>query len=263
MTHADSRFLAYGLALVFMQAGAFSVALAEDLPGLRLTLEHGQFFPKDKVNPALAPDPTEELATSAMDLSWVAGSLQLAPHHKIDFDFTNLSGGRRAGLDLHREFAYTLLRPGSEAEGDPDLRIYKVDYSYSLLRDRKWDLWGSVGVQIMDLDLGSLGPELRTDSTAERQLTPLPVLGLGGELNLSPNWYLKGGIRYSDGSLGDWGGNGLDAKLSVEYSAFDRMGIGLSYDFVSIGLDQNRADAQNYYGLRYDGVGIYARFSLD
>ena len=262
MTQAKKRFLAAVLGLLLVPAGGLARAQADELPGLRLTLEHGQFFPKDKVDPALAQDPTDELGASG-ELRWLGGSLQLAPRHKIDFDYTNLAGGRQAGLDLHREFAYTLLYPGSEPESDPDLRIYKVDYSYSFLRDRDWDLWGSLGLQIMDIDLSSRDSELQAGSSVGRQLTPLPVLGLGGELNLSSNWYLKGGIRYYDRSLGDWGGNGLDAKLSVEYNAFDRMGIGLSYDFVNIGLDQSRADSQSYYGLRYDGVGIYARFSLD
>jgi opacity protein-like surface antigen len=141
--------------------------------------------------------------------------------------------------------------------------MFKVDYSYSFVRDSKWDLWGSFGFQVLDLDLSRQDPAAQADSSSVSQRTHLPVLGLGGEYNLSSNWNLKGGIRYFDGSIGDWGGNLLDAKLSLEYSAFDRMGIGLSYDLMTIGLDRNKADSQDYYGLHYDGVGIYARFTLD
>jgi len=262
MTQANNRLLAYVLGLLLIQGGGLASVPADELPGLRLTLEKGQFFPKEATNPALTQDSAEG-RDIPLDLSWMSGSLQLAPRHKIDFDYTNLAGGRTPALDLHREFAFTLLRPGSESQNDPDLRIYKVDYSYSFLRDRKWDLWGSLGLQVLDIDLGNQGPALQAVGSSDRQRTPLPVVGLGGELNLSPNWYLKGGIRYFDGGIGDWGGNVLDAKLSVEYNAFDRMGIGLSYDFVNIGVNQSQADSQNYYGLRYDGVGIYARFSLD
>lgn len=262
MIMANNKFLATVFGLLLIHAGGPIPAQADEIPGLRLTLEHGQFFPKNTVNPALAQDPAEELDTP-QDLSWIAGSFEFAPRHKIDFDYTNLAGGRSRGLDLHREFAYTLLRPGSEPESDPDLRMYKVDYSYSFVRDHKWDLWGSLGLQILDFDLGKQGAELPAGSSPERQRTPLPVVGLGGELNLTSNWYLKGGIHYFDGAIGNWGGNVLDAKLSVEYNAFDRMGIGLSYDFVNIGLDPSQADRRDYYGLRYDGVGIYARFTLD
>ena len=263
MREASNRFLATVFGLVLIHAGGLTPVAAGELPGLRLTLEHGQFFPKDSVNPGLSQEPAEEL-DGPRDLGWIAGSFEFAPRHKVNFDYANLAGDRSPGLDLHREFAYTLLRPGGESERDPDLRVYKVDYSYSFLRDRKWDLWGSLGLQVLDLDLGKQGSELQAGSaTPDRRRTPLPVVGLGGELNLSPNWNLKGGVRYFDGGLGEWGGNGLDAKLSVEYNAFDRMGIGLSYDFVNIGLNQSRAGAQDYYGLRYDGVGIYARFSLD
>jgi len=260
MSQATSKVLAPILGLVFIQVGGLTSALAEELPGLRLTLEHGQFFPKETA--VQAPDPGERLQPTS-DLGWISGSLELAPRHKIDFDYTNLAGDTPPGLDLHREFAYTLLDRGYETEADFNLRMLKVDYSYAFVSDPKWDLWGSLGLQVLDIDLRGESLDAGTGSFANPQWKPLPVLSLGGELNLASNWHLKGGIRYFDGAIGDWGGNVLDAKLSVEYSAFDRMGIGLSYDFMNIGLDRNRSGSDNYYGLRYDGVGIYARFSLD
>ena len=56
MIEANNKFLATVFGLLLIQGGGLAPAQADELPGLRLTLEHGQFFPKDTANPALAQD---------------------------------------------------------------------------------------------------------------------------------------------------------------------------------------------------------------
>ena len=91
MTQANHKFLACVLGLLFTQGWGLAPVLADELPELRLTLEHGQFFPKDAVNPTLDREPADEVDTPR-DLSWITGSLEFAPRHKIDFHYTNLAG---------------------------------------------------------------------------------------------------------------------------------------------------------------------------
>ena len=78
MREASNRFLATVFGLVLIHAGGLTPVAAGELPGLRLTLEHGQFFPKDSVNPGLSQEPAEEL-DGPRDLGWIAGSFEFAP----------------------------------------------------------------------------------------------------------------------------------------------------------------------------------------
>lgn len=188
------------------------------------------------------------------------GSWQLAPDQRLDFGLHAPRRNFDTGRTLWNERPdYELT--GTAADRESDLSIYRFDYAFSVLQGRDFDLWGSLGLQMLDFDrrpkqteAGRSGKELQHS---------LPTFGFGGRLALNPKWHLRGDLRYFDGGNKDWQGSLFDARLAVEYTAFDRMGIGLKYDFVSIDVQNQDRPLEDFYGLRFDRIGLYARMPFD
>ena len=202
----------------------------------------------------IAPAPSSE--------RWhLDGSWQLSPKQRLDFGVhapnRSFAGGDEV-MDIRPDYTLT----GSAAAQDNDLNIYRFDYAFSFLQNRDWDLWGSLGLQVLALDLAA-GTESGSPAGDTRRQRSLPTFGLGGRYALNPNWNLRGDLRYFSGGGNDWQGNLFDARLAVEYTPFDQVGIGLKYDFVSIDVQDGSRSAQDLYGLRFDRLGIYARLPFD
>ncbi len=202
----------------------------------------------------IAPAPTVERLQSG-------GSWQLTPNQRLDFGVHAPNRAFAAGvdgMDLRPDYAFT----GSAADRDFDFSIYRFDYAVSFLRSSDWDLWGSLGLQVLDLDLA---PGTESDAGARAAGLPrsLPTFGLGGRYAFNPKWNLRGDLRYFSGGGNDWQGNLVDAQLAVEYSPFDQVGIGLKYDFVSFDAQDGSRSAQDVYGLRFDRLGVYARLPFN
>jgi hypothetical protein len=191
----------------------------------------------------------------------INGSWQLSANQRLDFGVQAPNRSFAAGVDaMDIQPDYGLA--GASADQRYDFSIYRFDYAVSLLRSSDWDLWGSLGLQVLDLDL-TTGAESENYAGFSGLQRPLPTFGLGGRYALNPNWNLRGDLRYFSGARDDWQGNLFDARLAVEYSPFDQVGIGLKYDFVSIDVQDGSQSAQDLYGLRFDRLGIYARLPFD
>jgi opacity protein-like surface antigen len=206
--------------------------------------------------------PFYTIAPGSTSERWqVDGSWQLTANQRLDFGVQAPNRSFAAGIDgtdLRPDYALT----GSAEDGDYDFSIYRVDYAVSFLRSSEWDLWGSLGLQMLDLDLAT-GADSDTHARFSGLERPLPTFGLGGRYAFNPNWNLRGDLRYFSGGRDDWQGNLFDARVAVEYRPFDQVGIGLKYDFVSVDVQDGSQSAQDLYGLRFDRLGIYARLPFD
>lgn len=206
--------------------------------------------------------PFHTIAPSPESERWqFDGSWQLTPDQRLDF---GVHTPRRALIDA--EFP-TEIHPNYELTGAADqenfdLSIYRFDYAFSVLQGKDFDLWGSLGLQMLDIDRTT--PSNNTEKwTSDRIKRSLPTFGLGGRYALNPKWNLRGDLRYFSGSRNDWQGSLFDARLAVEYAASQRLGIGLKYDFVSIDMQNRDPSLEDFYGLRFDRLGLYARMPFD
>ena len=122
--------------------------------------------------------------------------------------------------------AYTSL------ETEFNFNAYRVEYLYSLVKDRRAEVQLGFGFFIMPIDFAvtfrapGIGVQTRTgaDITA-----PLPVLGMQLEIPLAPSLFLFQKLYIMYMKIGPFKGDIIDFQLSMEYRIIKNLGVGAGW----------------------------------
>ena len=131
--------------------------------------------------------------------------------------------------------------------------IIKAKYEYSFLLDDRVDVNLGAGLFVMPFEVsvlvgagGAGSREVRESITA-----PLPVLSLGFDIVLTPQWYLRQQTDFFYLEIDNYEGGIADIQIAVEYMPWKHFGFGLGVDFLNIGVE---ADGEtNVPGVDFNG----------
>jgi len=193
--------------------------------------------------------------------------------HKVDFTWFQFDRTGTRNLDQQIEIpdgegGETTLGPGQLASTFK-LAIYKLKYEYSAILDDRIDLNLGVGAYLMPMEIGLAGTingagqeKVEQDVTA-----PLPVLGLGFDLAITPEWFLKlqSDIFYLE--LGQFRGALLYNTIAVEYLPWKNVGFGLGFDNMRLsveaeGKDYPEVDFAGSISFNYIGAMLYLKLYM-
>ncbi|MBW1860534.1 MAG: outer membrane beta-barrel protein, partial [Deltaproteobacteria bacterium] len=152
--------------------------------GLGITLDAEDFLGLDSTDSAFRVDAGYRLGKSM--------------RHKLDFSWFQFHRQAEKRLtedvELPPELGGETLPTGMTVSSLFDFDIYKLKYEYSFILDDRVDFNAGLGVFIMPLEfgLGEKGKETKTASIT----APLPVLGIGFDIALTPKWFLRQGIDF-------------------------------------------------------------------
>jgi hypothetical protein len=134
-------------------------------------------------------------------------------------------------------FGDTVYHAGATLNGTGTLQYFGFSYRYYVLRDHSWQLGAGIGVD--QIDLGSkLGIDLftpgREDSLPRKNNLGVlaPMLGLYGDWEFLPRFYLRGQAEWIGGSSSGYHVEVTDDRADVEWYAFENYGLGLGYHYV-------------------------------
>jgi hypothetical protein len=199
------------------------------------------------------------------------------PRHMIDFSFVDLS--RSGSTNFGREGVTTddiLWSAGTTIDSQFDSEVYRLAYGYTFINDgqKEFGLLAGLHITRFNIELsgrGSVvaidpitGNEVVVEGDAQRTYdsgftVPLPVIGLHGAYNFTPEIHFRGWGQIFSLEYDDYDGRLLNLAAMLEYTLNERFGVGLGYAYYGYSLD---ADSDRLNGsFDYDFRGPTAFFS--
>ena len=192
--------------------------------------------------------------------------------HRVDFHYFSMH--RDATITFGRDWEYEdedgnsgTIPLGTQVETYIDLDVYRLKYEYSFLQDERVDFAAGLGLYVMPISFGVKASGFVEESTSESITAPLPVLGIRGDVALTPDWYLRSGVNFLYLEVGDFSGSIMQTNLALEYCAFDNWALGMGYDNFRIqvegrGDDYPNIDLHGKLRFEYTGLQLYLKYFL-
>jgi hypothetical protein len=191
----------------------------------------------------------------------IDGYYRINDKHRIDFSAFDLS--RTGNKQLVKEINWqgTIFPISASVNSDIDLNIYKIAYTYSILRREKGYLGLSAGLYIADV-----GTRVSAENIAKREggdaTAPLPVVGLRGEYQIAEKWSFRASGEIFALDYQGFDGSLIDLYAGIEYQLFEHAAIGLGVNSVSIDVEIERNDLSADLDWRYDGGLLFVKFDF-
>jgi hypothetical protein len=197
------------------------------------------------------------------DATW-----RFAPRHKVRALYFDTDQSKTKSLERSLTIGDTVYPVSASVTAENSTTIMELAYEYVFRKKDNYELTGSLGVHRIEFDFavtgrGNVGAQIgqvrRESAVAE---APLPVVGLRGLWEFSPNWYLDGQAQYFALSFDGFDGDITDLRIGVTRMFGKRFGVGLGYnEFITdVGLDRKRFNGD--LNWRYSGGQIFVTASF-
>jgi hypothetical protein len=196
----------------------------------------------------------------------VDGQWRFAERHKLrllGFDWTR-SDERR--IDEEIVWDGETFPVDAAVRAETEFAVYELAYEYAFLRRDTYEISGSFGVHLMDIEAsltadaaggggGTIGSEASTDA-------PLPVFGLRGIWRIGGDFWLDAGGQYFTISIDEYDGSLVNLRGALIWQPRSWAGIGIGYDYFRVDAD---VDADSFRGSlewSYDGPQLFYNVSF-
>jgi hypothetical protein len=190
----------------------------------------------------------------------VAFSYRFSRRHQLDFDWFPLDRSTTHELGRTIEFLGREFEIGARIDVDAEIAVYKLLYTWLFHDQGKITLGGSVGLNVLDFDLGLRvdplnAPEVPVEEKAGLT-APLPVIGFRLVYRATRKWALIFTADLLAVDILDYSGTLQDVYLVTEYRLSKVVGIGGGLN--SLGFDLKVDDDDALAELRHNYRGILA-----
>lgn len=175
--------------------------------------------------------------------------------HRLDVSWFSLnrSAGRQILNDIvieNPDGEQITIETGTTVETRFDLDIYQAGYSYSFFQDDRLDLTLMAGFYVMPIDLGVSVSGLVDERGTAKFTAPLPVVGFGMDIAISPRWFIRTGTEAFYVEYENFTGSILKVNAAVEFKPWKHVGLGLGFDTLTVNL---KADDEDWPGIDLNG----------
>jgi len=269
------KIVGVGLALMLTGPGARA---AEDAPYISPTMERvrislGAMFMKTSTD--LRIDNTNgaqgTLINAESDLNLNKSNVEpkfqamirVSERHRLRFDYFMLDRKGFKDIEIPISFRNTNLIVGDPVDSQLSLRTLGVTYAYSFVHRQKFELAGTIGVNLIDLSARArVQLSTRRVDQQENQAGPFPTLGIDATWVISKRFYLDGRFQYLklhvdnlDGSLGIY-------ELSALYRWRANVSVGLGYNQVRARLSSTKATESGFFDFNSKGPEVFVRIAF-
>ncbi|HUO52244.1 MAG TPA: hypothetical protein VMT93_06985, partial [Gemmatimonadaceae bacterium] len=162
---------------------------------------------------------------------------------------------------------------GATIDASNQLQYYGLTYRYYIWRHTQWELGAGLGIDALNIS-ASLGLRVAVSGggggfadSAKKSggfTAPAPMLGLYGDWEFQPRFYLRGQAQYLYvNKVEGWGGYVTDDRLAVEWFPLHNYGLGLAYHYVGFRITKdfsNGGALQYTYALQGPALYLTAAF---
>ena len=192
--------------------------------------------------------------------------------HKLDFGwfgFHRESRGRIfESIEIPPGLGGGTIGPG-EIESTFNFDIIRIMYAYSLILDERVDFNLGLGLFIMPIEFGvqAIVNGVGAQGVQEDITAPLPVLGVGLDLALTPKWFIRQDLELFYLEIDNFTGSIFSGTLALEYLPWKHVGFGLGVDGKRVQVEANGSDLSwmDFRGnveFSYVGGLLYAKVFL-
>lgn len=183
---------------------------------------------------------------------------------RVRLDFLDLRRQGSAVLGENIQFGNELYTAGEPLQSEIDWRQTDFTYTYSFLRNDRFELGAGLGVHLIETEATASSPDSaqRSDYSAAG---PFATLALDGTWRIARYWsfnargqYFHLSVNSGSGSLGEY-----HADLQYRWKPNFAIGAGYEYELVEAQLEHSNPDEINgSIRLKLDAPELFVRLSL-
>jgi hypothetical protein len=144
--------------------------------------------------------------------------------------------------------------------------VIELQYSYSILFDKKKDLSVGFGVSFQDIEIGIRSNDNGIIIAEEIDfLAPLPTFSARFEYAFTDKWIGLIGLGWLAveaelGSKEDLEGSIWNSSAGIRYKAFENVSFSLMYSVFDLDVDYNKRDLAGFIDYKYYGPVLGMEF---
>jgi hypothetical protein len=183
--------------------------------------------------------------------------------HKLRFMY--FSNDTHADRSISRDITIgdTTYPTSASLHSSNKTTIAELAYEYVFMQRDTFELSGSVGVHSVKFELGvsgdgTVGGQTGQFSTETASATaPLPVIGLRGLWEFSPQWYFDGQAQYFGLKIDNVDGHLTDLRVGVTRMFGSHFGVGLGWNQFATKVNLTKDSFEGSLKWRYSGAMLY------
>lgn len=223
-----------------------------------------------RVDPSIAPPGTTGTPVNAENDLGLAHRQQqgrvdfmfrLRERHKVRVDYyeANRSGSQVLANDV--VFGNQTFPAGQLAQTTFDLQQFDITYTYSFIRNNRFEVGSGLGVYFLQLDvIGNVPSQgLRQEVSAA---TPFPALPLDGIWCISTRWAATARTAFLKVNHHNLSGRYWDTHADVQYRWLANFVVGAGYASIRTDLTHQGGSFPGVVNMTISGPELFARFSF-
>src|SRR5467141_515308 len=178
---------------------------------------------------------------------------------RVDYFEADRSGSRTLAKDV--VFGNQTFAAGQLTQTSLDWRQFDITYSYSLLRNDRFEVGTGLGIYFLQVDAVGQVPaqNQRQEVTAA---TPFPALPLDLTWVISQRWAVSVRGAYLKATLSGFRGWYADSHEDLQYRWNPNFAIGLGYASIRTSLTRRSGTFPGAFAMSISGPQAFVRFSF-
>lgn len=198
----------------------------------------------------------------------VAFRWRVRERHLLEAEYFQLKRNGLRRLDGEIRFGDAVFPVGADVRSSFTTEVTRLSYAYRFIRDRDWGL--AIGAGLHVTRLRAALTEVDFDNvevpTGEREIAavtaPLPVIGFYGARRLGDKGAVILRAQLFEVEIDDIDGRIEHAAIYYEHDVFERVGLGIGYDWFNIDLESRDRLWIGRADVRFHGPMLFLKGSF-
>lgn len=155
---------------------------------------------------------------------------------------------------------------GATLSSEMDFTIIPFQYSFSFLKDEKYEMAASIGLHWYDMKfkvdgsatVGGTGGAATVDADAK---APLPLIGLRFDYYFTPKWtacvHAEVFKLNTSNDTFQFSGSLFNVSINTDYWFYNHFGVGAAFNYFALNVDVDSDDWKGSADYRYWGPQVY------
>ena len=163
--------------------------------------------------------------------------IRIADFHRVEMSYFEFN--RKGGIALEDaiSFGELDLDAGTVVSSREDIAVFRLGYTYSLMKDAQKELGVMVGLHYSDIRVAITTEDGRRE--ASNTTVPLPVIGLNGSASLTSKWMARAQVGAFAQDFDNYDGVLLSGTFEVLRKLGDGFTVGLGLNYYRLDLTSN------------------------